>query len=330
MITLALLLAGCNSMPDTIPGTPGEVSESNLALVTTAAVPDAPYLLWLAIKTLSEDTYRDCPQITTQASSTSIVAKGCQDAGQLTWDGAVTLTSRGSSDILTFNDLSVSGSGLTGAWSVDGTMTATRLEDYSSYRFDTALAIHSPAYEADNGDGDTTEAETDVDFWINTETAYSQDNSDFEYADNWEGEIGVSAIGVFDVKGAGTEVAAVTECGFGHAGFGQIAVAGQNRADLDFYALASTDGPTPPPVYYGGDSGWETGDTSDSGDTADSGDSGDTADTSDTGGGSDTVESVCGCARAKIGAATDGSDAVEVASCLVPSRSVAWPFIALY
>lgn len=317
-------------MPSTIPDTPGELTESNLPLVATAAVPDAPYMLFLALQTLAGDSYRDCPKVTSRADQYSISADNCQDAVQLTWDGSATLTDRGSSQILSFNDLSVSGAGLVGAWSIDGTMTVTRAEDYSSYRFDTVLSIHSPALEADNGDGEVTEAETEVDFWINTQSAYTSDNSDFEYADSWDGEIGVSAIGVFDVKGAGTEVGVVTECGYGHAGFGQIAVAGSNRADLDFYALASVDGPVAPPYYYEtGDSGGETGDTSDTADTADTSDSGDSADTSDTGG-SETVESVCGCARAKIGAATDGSDAVEVASCLTPSRVVAWPFLPLY
>lgn len=321
MLLLPLLL-GCSGPPKSIPNEPGTISAENVAEVMTVAVPDAPYLMWALLLSLSEDQYRACPEIIPTQSGVMVRGTGCQDSAGLTWTGSANLTyGTDGAQTLTFNDFAYSGV-IPGAWSMKGRILISRAADYSGYRFDTSLVMTSMGASGDSP----------LDYWIDGVYSYTADSSDYVYADNWSGKVGVQGLGVFDIVGARTEVAAVSGCVYGGAGFGNIALQGSNRADFVFHPESVNAMPPPPasqetgfPIDTG-DTGGDTGDTSETGDTGDTSETGDSADTDTSSGDSD---SLCGCAEVTLSDGAGGAGSVE-STCLVPSRTIAWPYVSVY
>ena len=56
-----LLLAGCVTMPSEVPDEPGTIDAALAPELASAASPDLPYLVYLAVLTVQAQDYRSCP-----------------------------------------------------------------------------------------------------------------------------------------------------------------------------------------------------------------------------------------------------------------------------
>lgn len=322
MSLLLALLVGCGGLPATIPNQPGAATAENATTIMAAASPDMPYAVYATVRGLTQEQYRSCPEITVSNDTTLIKtpSEGCVDSSGIQWSGSASYTLSGDTESLSLNNFSASG--VTGGWLAKGSQSAYPPSDFSGTFLTSKILVTS------------LDAPT-LDYWVDTTVAYTSDGSDYLYADNWRGTIGVQDIGTFDVVGARTQLAYFSGCDYGAAAFGDIAVQGtaDSRLDISYHTFDATSNVRPP--YKGetadtADTGFpvDTSDTGDSGDTAETGDTGETADTSDSSDTTDTSsgadeDSLCGCATVMVGGAT-------VSECAVPARTVAWPFVAVY
>lgn len=322
MSLLLTLLVGCGGLPATIPNQPGVATAENATTIMTGASPDMAYAVYATVRALTQEQYRACPEVTVSNDTTLVKtpSEGCVDSSGIQWNGSASYTVSGDTETLSLNNFSASG--ITGGWLAKGSQVAYPPADFSGTFLTSKMLVTS------------LDAPT-LDYWVDTTVAYTSDGSDYLYADNWRGTIGVQDIGTFEVVGARTQLAYFSGCDYGAAAFGDIAIQGtaESRVDVAYHTFDATANVRPP--YKGetadtADTGFpiDTSDTSDTSDSGDSGDSSDTSDTSDTGDTTDTSvgadeDALCGCATVMVGGVT-------VSECTLPARTVAWPFVVVY
>jgi len=319
MISL-LLFAGCLSIPDSIPNQQGTVTAADVPDLLYVASPDVPYLLWLTAIAMREEDYRTCPTLTVTDSGYTLVGDGCTDPSNVTWNGRLTYSDDGETEVLSFKDLSVEGTA--GDWKVTGSILVTRTDSGSAYVFRNKLAL-------------TSMEEPTVDFWLDTRTTYTSAGAEFTYSDTNEGTVGMQGWGLAEMIGGRISLTTINGCEFGQSGFGSVALEGANRLDVRYHEYESQVdvvtqlGPRPP-----ADTGFpvDTGTTpTDTGTTpTDTGttptDTGTTpTDTGTTPTGTDTtVDGIeaCGCANILIGDQT-------ISECAAPARELTYPILPI-
>ena len=323
VILAGLGLAGCTALPSEIPDSPGALTSDMASEVMSIASPDLPYLVWQTMLQVQTEDFRTCPEYQGDTSNFTLVGD-CSDSAGVSWEGTATDSNDSLTSSLSLKDFGVSGLG--GGWQASGQMVVETARGSTSQFITTQLKVvqlDDPAKV----------------YWVDTTGSYTSDSdSGAWYSDEYDGTIGIEAWGTATVASRRTSLAFVNSCDYAAAGFGESDVAGTNSLTLSFHAegaggvdtggdsadtgadsgdTADSGVPAPPP----GDTGRDTGDTG--GDTADSGvdtavDSADTAVDTDT----TAPAGSCGCATVTL-------DGVEGETCLTPTRTFTWPFIAL-
>lgn len=314
------LLAGCLSIPDSIPNQAGQVTADAAPDLMTVASPDLVYTLAQTVRSLANEDFRTCPSIITSETGYSASADGCADSAKIVWTGTVTYKKEGTSETVSFNKFGVTGT--EGDWLVTGTLGVTYTDSRSAEIIAAKLAL-------------TSVGETSKEYWVDTTTTYTSEGSDYFYSDTWSGEIGMEAWGLANVSGARTYIGFVNGCEYGASGIGTLVVeSAAGRGDFRFHEDMTYQIPEDetarrrraPPPSSPTDSGYTPIDSGD--DTATTGGTttgGTTTGGTTTGGTTtDTTDAAasCGCAALVL----DGASAPDL-ECVVPVRTIAYPFL---
>ncbi len=322
-----IALAGCTTLPAGIPAKAGTLDASMASEVLAIASPDLPYLIYQTLLEVQTEDFRSCPEYSGDTSNFTLIGD-CSDSAGISWEGTGTL----STDTLT-SQISLDGfgpSGLAGGWNASGTM------EVDTGRGSTSVFITSQVKLVQLDDPAKV-------YWLDTVGSYANDvDSGLQYSDQYDGTIGIESWGTATVSSQRVSLAFINGCDYACAGFGHATVTGSNILTVEFHPTTTTTGdtggdtagdtagdsaviPAPPPPPQGdtgpGDTG--PGDTAPADSGSDSAsDSTATTDSSTSDTGTTTSIEACGCA----GVALDG---VAGDTCLLPTRTFAWPFIPL-